>query len=167
MNILLTGKPGVGKSTVIQKVIGKIGIEGVSGFWSLEIRVKGRRVGFSIQTTDGAVGTLAHVDNTEGPRVGNYVVSTKDIEEIAIPALRHARESSKIIIIDEIAAMELQSPLFAPEVRRCLDTGRVVGTLQMHSGTFQDEVREHPDTILLHITLENRNSIPAKVFSLL
>ena len=45
-NILVTGPPGCGKSTLIEKILNRI--EGpVTGFFTLEIKEKGRRVGFS------------------------------------------------------------------------------------------------------------------------
>ena len=167
MNILLTGKPGIGKSTIIQKVLETIGTERAAGFWTMEIRIEGRRVGFSIQTVDGVVGTLAHVSDKTGPRVGKYGVSVAHIDEVAIPALQRAREADCTIIIDEIASMELKSPKFAPEVRRCLDTRRVLGTLQLRSGAFQDEVRKRTDVKLINVTHENRDEIPALVTKML
>ncbi len=63
--------------------------------------------------------------------------------------------------------MELKSPKFAPEVRRCLDTRRVFGTLQKRSGPFQDEIRDRRDTILLELTQSNRDRMPEKVLSIL
>lgn len=167
MNILLTGKPGIGKSTIIQKVLETVGTERAAGFWTMEIRIQGNRVGFSIQTVDGVVGTLAHVDNSDGPRVGKYVVSIGHIDDVAIPSLHRARKTDHLIIIDEIASMELKSPNFAPEVRRCLDTGRVLGTLQLRQGEFQDEVRSRSDVKILNVTLENRDKMPAKVIDML
>jgi nucleoside-triphosphatase len=167
MNILLTGKPGVGKSTIIQKVLESIGTEHAAGFWTMEIRIDGRRVGFSMQTVDGVVGSLAHINNKTGPRVGRYGVSVEHIDEVAIPSLERARNSDGVIIIDEIASMELKSPRFAPEVRRCLDTGRVLGTLQLRSGPFQDEVRSRNDVRLIEVTPENRDQLPAQVIKLL
>ncbi|MDF1539068.1 MAG: nucleoside-triphosphatase [Candidatus Thorarchaeota archaeon] len=167
MNILLTGKPGIGKSTIIQKVVESIGTGRASGFWTLELRIGGYRVGFSIQTVDGVVGTLAHVRGTEGPRVGKYVVSVAHIDEVAIPAMQRARNSDCTIIIDEIASMELKSAAFAPEVRKCLDTGRVLGTLQLRQGEFQDEVRSRPDVRIINVTLENRDVLPTQILSLI
>ncbi len=167
MNILLTGKPGIGKSTAIQRIIDLLGKNKAGGFWTREIRDKGRRVGFLIQTLNGLSEVLAHVELDTGPRVGKYTVSVEAIKRIAIPAMQQARESDKIIIIDEIASMELKSPQFAPEVRRCLNTGRVLGTLQQKTGKFHDEVRNRPDTILLNMTVENRDAIPAHVLNLL
>ncbi|MGY5853494.1 MAG: nucleoside-triphosphatase [Candidatus Thorarchaeota archaeon] len=167
MNILLTGTPGIGKSTIIQKVLESIGTARAAGFWTLEIRIDGQRVGFSMQTVDGVVGTLADINLRDGPRVGKYVVSVAHVDEVAIPAMRRARATDCVIIIDEIASMELKSPRFAPEVRKCLDTGRVLGTLQLRKGEFQDEVRSRPDVRIIDVTFENRDSLPAQVLELL
>ena len=57
INILLTGKPGVGKTTVIKKIIEKYK-KNISGFYTEEIREKGNRVGFRIKKTDIAEGLL-------------------------------------------------------------------------------------------------------------
>ncbi|MFX1262525.1 MAG: NTPase [Promethearchaeota archaeon] len=164
-NIVLTGRPGIGKSTVIRKVIHALGLDSVDGFWSSEIREKNRRVGFSINTLSGETGILAHVDLGRGPRVGKYHVNIEDLESLAIPTLAKARDLRKIIVIDEIASMELYSPQFAPEVRRCLDTGRVLATLQQRRGSFQNEVRNRNDVDLIEITFANRNAIPEEVLS--
>jgi nucleoside-triphosphatase len=164
-NVVLTGRPGIGKSTVIKKIVNALEPDSVDGFWSAEIRENNRRVGFSINTLSGETGILAHVNLKSGPRVGKYGVNIGDLESLAIPTLVKARELDKIIVIDEIASMELYSSQFAPEVRRCLDTGRVLATLQQRRGSFQDEVRARNDVELIEITLVNRNFLPQEVLS--
>ncbi|MHA2066146.1 MAG: NTPase [Candidatus Thorarchaeota archaeon] len=164
-NVILTGRPGIGKSTLIRKVINTLEPDRADGFWSEEIRENSTRVGFSIITISGEQGVLAHSSLKTGPRVGKYRVNVEDLESIAIPSLARARTQGKIIVIDEIASMELYSPQFAPEVRKCLDTGRVVATLQQRRGTFQDEVRSRKDVHLIEITLANRDSILHEVLS--
>jgi nucleoside-triphosphatase THEP1 len=57
-NILLTGPPRCGKSTLIEKLIKQIH-RPVTGFFTREMKKKGRRVGFSIVTLDGREGILA------------------------------------------------------------------------------------------------------------
>ena len=57
-NILITGPPRCGKSTLIEKVVSRIE-RPVTGFFTREIKGKGRRVGFSINTLDGKEGILA------------------------------------------------------------------------------------------------------------
>ncbi|MFW9767373.1 MAG: NTPase [Candidatus Thorarchaeota archaeon] len=166
-NILLTGRPGVGKTTAIRKIVERLPPVTTRGFLSYEMRERGRRVGFAIETLSGKKGTLAHIDFKTGYRVSKYHVSVEDIDSIIIPELREARESDNLIIIDEIAKMEMFSKLFAPEVRRCLDTGRVVGTIQQRRSLFLDEVRQRRDVRVLELTLNNRNDMPLRVLSLL
>jgi len=115
----------------------------------------------------GKKGTLAHIDLNTGYSVGKYHVSVEDIDSIIIPELKEARQSNNPIIIDEIAKMELFSELFAPEVLRCLDTGRVIGTIQKRRSSFLDEVRQRVDVEILELTLGNRDEIPMTVSSLL
>jgi len=167
MTLLLTGKPSVGKSTIIKKVVGMIGYDNANGFWTEEIRIEGKRTGFAIRTVDGVEAILAHVDERYGPQVGKYGVVVKHIDNVIIPALQCARNSESIIIIDEIASMELKSPKFATEVRKCLDTGRVLGTLQLRSAQFQDEVRSRGDVRIIVVTPENRDSLPAQVVEII
>ncbi|RDE14403.1 MAG: AAA family ATPase [Candidatus Thorarchaeota archaeon] len=166
-NILLTGRPGIGKSTVIRKVIGVLGETQFEGFWTSEVRLGTERVGFSISTIDGQQGMLAGMDSYSGPRIGRYIVNVPDIDRIIVPTLRRARETGKTIVIDEIASMELTSPGFAPEVRKCLDTRRVLGTLQQKGGSFVQEVKERLDVVVLELTILNRDLIHRDILSML
>ena len=60
--LLLTGSPGVGKTTVIRRVAAELPGWHARGFTTEEIRVGGRRTGFGLETLDGRAETLAHVD---------------------------------------------------------------------------------------------------------
>lgn len=166
-NILLTGKPGIGKTTAIRRIVDQLNPDSVAGFFSKEIREKGRRVGFAIETLTGKQGLLAHVDLKTGKRVSKYGVSIEDIDTIAVPELELARVKGAIIVIDEIAKMELFSSRFIDEVRKCLDTNRVLGTLQERRHPFLDEVRSRDDITILELTLETRDQIPLQVLDLL
>ena len=166
-NILLTGRPGIGKTTAIKRIVEQLDPDIVAGFWSREIKEEGRRVGFAIETLSGKIGTLAHINLRRGPRVSKYRVKVEDIDSIAVPELQMAREAGSIIIIDEIAKMELFSESFASEVRRCLDTNRVLGTIQERRHPFLDEVRSRNDVDLFVLTTTNRNQIPLQILDLL
>jgi nucleoside-triphosphatase len=166
-NILLTGQPGIGKTTAIKIIVGRLDPKCLAGFWSEEVRDRGARVGFSIQTFSGKKGLLAHVNLSEGPSVGKYHVNIKDVDSIIVPELAFARVSNHIIIIDEIAAMELHSQRFREEVARCLDTRRVLGNIQQKNLRFLDEIRTRPDVRLLELTPSNRDQIPMQVLQLL
>jgi len=58
-NILFTGPPGCGKSTLIEKIVAGTK-RPATGFFTREIRAHDRRVGFSINTLNGKTGVLAH-----------------------------------------------------------------------------------------------------------
>jgi len=58
-NILFTGSPGCGKSTLIEKIVDGTK-RSATGFFTREIREHVGRVGFSINTLDGREGVLAH-----------------------------------------------------------------------------------------------------------
>ena len=58
-NIFLTGPPSSGKTTIIKKVIKKLGLP-ANGFYTEEERAAGKRLGFLMKTLDGRTGYLAH-----------------------------------------------------------------------------------------------------------
>jgi len=109
-NILFTGLPGCGKSTIIEKIVQRINRPS-SGFFTREIRDRGRRVGFSITTLDGQQGILAHIDIRSHIRVGRYGVYIRDIEKIAVPSMRPENDNV-ILVVDEISKMGCLSGLF-------------------------------------------------------
>jgi len=125
-NILLTGPPGAGKTTLIMRVIEKIKNMGVGGFYTEEIREKGVRTGFKILTLDGNEGILSHVDHDSRVRVGRYRVNIDDLENIAVKSILDSL-GKDTIIIDEVGRMELVSEKFRDAVMKALDTGRVLG----------------------------------------
>ncbi len=166
-NILLTGRPGIGKTTAIRKIVDALGEKRVGGFWSSEMRKEGRRIGFSINTLSGINGVLAHIDFTFEPRVGKYRVNVQDIDEIAVPALASARKERRIIIVDEIASMELYSDKFRNEIKLCLDTKGVLGTIQMKHHPVLNVIRAREDVSIFTLTEKNRNLIPDKVIEII
>jgi nucleoside-triphosphatase len=125
MNVLLTGKPGVGKTTIIKKVVE--GRENAGGFYTEEIRDRYRK-GFKIMTLDGEEGILAHVDIKNRRTVGKYGVNTPDIDAIAVKSVEESLDR-EIIVIDEIGKMELYSEKFRDILGKALDTGNVLGTI--------------------------------------
>ena len=85
-NILVTGPPRCGKSTLIEKVILRIE-KPMTGFFTREIKEKGKRVGFSITTLDGKKGVLAHQNIRSRCKVGKYGVNLDDIDRIAVTSI--------------------------------------------------------------------------------
>ncbi|HQO78485.1 MAG TPA: nucleoside-triphosphatase [Thermodesulfobacteriota bacterium] len=89
-NILLEGKPGIGKTTLIHSIADQLAFFGVGGFYTREIREQQRRGGFRVETFQGGSGVLAHVAFTAGPTVGKYRVDVDTFERIGVQALERA-----------------------------------------------------------------------------
>jgi len=167
VNILITGRPGAGKTTVIRRVLE--GLDGrPGGFTTQEIRRGGRRVGFSIRAVDtGQEGILAHIDLAAPHRVGPYGVNTGDMERIGVPALIRAMEGADVIVMDEIGRMENYCSSFRSAVLRALDAPRdVLGTLQMRCTPFLESIRRRDDVTIRTLTRENRDHMPALLLEL-
>jgi nucleoside-triphosphatase THEP1/uncharacterized protein with PIN domain len=158
-NIFVTGRPGVGKTTLIRRVLSALEAR-VGGFYTCEIREGGRRVGFSIESFSGERGTLAHISH-EGPfRVGRYGVNREDLEGVGVSALELAVAEAELVVMDEIGRMELCSPSFQRAVLSALDSERpVLGTIQDRRNPFLDCVRSRKDIEVLEITPQNRDAM--------
>ncbi|XP_031197694.1 cancer-related nucleoside-triphosphatase isoform X1 [Mastomys coucha] len=174
-HVFLTGPPGVGKTTLIQKAIEVLQSSGVpvDGFYTQEVRQEGKRIGFDVITLSGAQGPLSRVGSQPLPgklecRVGQYVVDLASFEQLALPVLRNASPSCgpkhRVCIIDEIGKMELFSQAFIQAVRQMLSMPGViiVGTIPVTKGkplALVEEIRKRRDVKVFNVTKENRNSL--------
>jgi len=163
-NILVTGPPGCGKSTVIEKVITRME-EPVGGFFTREIKESGRRVGFSITTVDGREGVLAHQNIRSQFRVGKYGVNIKDIDSLAVSAIIPAQRD-QVIVIDEIGKMECFSDLFKKTLIQVLDSPNcVIGSIALKGDRFIQSIKERDDVRLILISAQNRNMLVEKIIN--
>ena len=158
-NLFVTGRPGVGKTTLIERVLGVLDVD-AGGFYTRELLEDGRRVGFSIVGLHGERGVLAHVDHEGSFRVGKYGVNCEDLERVGVRAIDEAVKRSRLIVMDEIGRMELCSQAFQEAVGRALDSPRpVFGTIQDRSNAFLDSVRARTDVKILRVSTGNRECL--------
>jgi nucleoside-triphosphatase len=158
MNFLFTGPPGCGKSTLIEKIIQEIK-RPATGFFTREIREKGRRVGFSINTLAGQEGILAHQDIQSAYRVGRYGVHIEDIDRLAVPSMM-PKTQFEVVVIDEIGKMECFSLLFRKTLIQTLDSRNpIIGSISLKGDTFIRRIKQRNDVDLMTITEENREEL--------
>lgn len=158
-NWLLTGKPGVGKTTLLRSLLPSLRAR-VGGFFTEEIREGGKRVGFKLRDLEGKEGILAHI-HLRGPyRVGRYGVRIETMEEIGVPALRRAVAEKDLVVLDEIGRMELFCRPFREEIFTALDSTKpVLGVLQQRAQPLFPSLQERKDTRILEVTLKNRDHL--------
>jgi nucleoside-triphosphatase len=166
LNLLVTGKPGVGKTTLIERVIeGLRGSLRLAGFTTTEVRGPGgERMGFAVVTVEGKRGELARCGLRSRVRVGRYGVKLEEFERLALPEL--SRRDVYLIVIDEIGKMECASGRFRRAVEDALDSPvSVLATIGIAHVPFFDALRARPDVELLTLTERNRDSLVGEILS--
>ncbi len=159
-NILLTGKPGIGKTTALKSAIGMIGAD-PGGFYTRELRTGKERSGFEIITLSGDKRAMASKGYKSQYRVGNYGVDIEAVDTLAAGAILDAMSKKSVIVIDEIGRMELYSDKFRSAVLCALDSNKpVIGTIMEKNNTFADAIKARDDVELLQVTENNRDTIP-------
>lgn len=159
-NILLEGRPGIGKTTLIRAAAAQLAPLRIGGFYTSEIREPEGRVGFRIETFDGQAGILAHVKIGGALRIGEYGVDVAALERVGVNGLQRALHEADIIILDEIGKMEVCSCRFQEVLTNCLNSAKpVLATIYFKSYPFVDQVKARPDVRRMKITHENRESL--------
>jgi len=131
VRIAVTGRPGIGKTTLCLKVYNALkDVLNIEGFITLEVRERGRRIGFKLHDlSSGEELWLAKVG--EGtPRVGKYVVF---LDSIDVFAEKIENWQADLIILDEIGPMELKSRKFISAVENLLSRDNLLFTIHYKS----------------------------------
>lgn len=159
--IILTGTPGVGKTTIVRDVAQKLKERGVrvGGVVSREIRTNNVRTGFEfIDLTTNSRDILASITGN-GPRVGKYFVNLSGCR-FAAERLLNALITSEVIICDEIGPMELKSKEFVDVVKSLLNSDKkvIVVMHQKLKHPLTDEFRKKSSS-LININLGNTEGL--------
>jgi nucleoside-triphosphatase len=163
--LLLTGKPGTGKTAIIKEAVAKAKIK-AGGFYTEEIRIEGIRQGFRIVTLDGQEAILAHINISSPYQVSKYKVDIDSLNRVGVSAFRQALEGSDLIVIDEIGKMELLSPQFREVVVQAMNSGKkVLGTIMLSPHPFADKIKRHPEVRTRVVTRANHNQVLGEILN--
>lgn len=157
-HILITGLPGVGKTTLIRALAKRLAEYHPAGFYTEEIRdAQGTREGFRLVTLCGRRLVLSHIHHPGPSRVSRYGVDVAGFEQLLAELdLRRAR--SRFIIIDEIGKMECLSRRFTDDMTALLDSPKLlIATIALKGEGFISQVKRLPDCRLVTATRENRD----------
>ena len=162
-NILLTGLPGIGKTTLIQKVANGLQDRLIKGFYTREIRKSGIRVGFELVSFDQQTAILAHVEKKGHYRVGKYGVDLEAFDTF-LAKMDLNDPDLPVVIIDEIGKMECYSVNFKRMVDHALDSDTVVlATIGKRGNPYMEEIKKREDVQIIEITKENRDFLDARI----
>ena len=154
-NILITGLPKSGKSTLLKKVISNY--EKKVGFVTNEIREGNERIGFVIETYLGEKSVLADINFKTKFKVSRYFVNVKNLNSIIPKVAKFNNED--LLFLDKIGQMELFSKKFRKLTLKYLDSSNIcIATLsKVYNEKFIEQIKNRKDVILVEISEENRD----------
>jgi len=163
-NLLLTGSPGCGKTTVLERVVEHCGDLRLAGFLTLELREHGQRVGFEAVGLGGRRVTLAHVRFPSPISVARYGVEPDRLVPMIEEELMQAPGTVDAYLIDEIGRMECHCTQFVATMRRLLgEPVPVVATIALRGGGFIAEVKNRLDAQIVEVIQANRQALPGQI----
>ncbi|MEW6162339.1 MAG: NTPase [Nitrospirota bacterium] len=162
-NFLLTGPPGVGKTTLIKKLFGELKGLHPAGFYTEEIREGGIRKGFDLISLDGRRGLLSHTEIKSPYRVGKYRVDVRGFEGF-LDSIAFFAPETNLVIIDEIGKMECLSPKFRRLIKEIIDSEKMaIATIAFKGVGLIEEIKKRNDVRLFEVTKNNRDSLVSEI----
>src|SRR5262249_40060211 len=145
-NLLLTGAPGCGKTTVLERVTEHLADLRLAGFLTVEVREHGKRVGFEAIGLGGRRAILAHVRIRSPLSVGRYGVRPGRRVPLIDEELVRPPGTVDACLIDEIGKMECHCTQFISSMRALLGGPvPVLATVALRGSGFIAEVKQRPD----------------------
>ena len=159
-HILIVGSNGVGKSTLIRKLISGLSVpvygmitkkedEGADGFCPVYIHRYGEPHRFS---TENLVGKCKSGCSTAFPDAFDRFA-----DKLVFP-------DNGVIVLDELGFLERNSPVFTNAILRLFDQAPLlIAAVRDKSTPFLDAVRAHPRAVCYPINAENRDALTAQL----
>ena len=159
-HVLIVGRPGVGKTTLMAHLTQSLRHRPIDGFLTEEYREEGERLGFWLSPLDGRQVLLAHRRLGSGSRVGPYRVNVSVLEEVAVPIIQRGIRHAFVLFLDELGKMELRSKAFEETVQQAFDHGpSIVATAGVSPLPFLEALKRRRDVEIIPLTSANRGAV--------
>lgn len=163
MKILLTAPPRTGKSTIIENFIQLYGGNKVGILAKQITDSNNERVGFKSINLKGDERVFMHIyDINSDIVIGNkYKVDVDVVDNFVVPEITQSVETGTVIIVDEIGKAQSSSSKFLQAVKDLLNSDKnVLFTILYEDEDWARGFKEHPEAIILEVTIENRDMLP-------
>ncbi|AKA69598.1 nucleoside-triphosphatase [Clostridium scatologenes] len=162
--IFITGERGIGKSTLLKKIIKNVDCS-IGGFIQ-EKEFMGESKRFKVNS-------LYNLE--ESYTIGVYDAEKRELHSdmnmfniISQDILLKSLDNRELIVLDELGFMEEKAPLFKETVFKILNSDKaVIGVLKECDGNFVQKIAKREDVQVFKIDENNRDSIEYKVLQML
>jgi nucleoside-triphosphatase THEP1 len=157
--ILITGRPGIGKSTILSNVVNELSkkskTNNVAGFIThADVDANGNRIGFVTKTINNQ-----HSGSFAVKGADQYILNEKTMTDIIIPTLEAGIKTSNLLIIDEIGPLQFQNARFRELIDLALNTPTlsILGSVSLIE-THKDVtgIHNHYRTGIIEVNINNR-----------
>ena len=158
-NVFITGIPGVGKTTLLKKLVHDLNMLVINGFHKEKIVEEDSTRGYRVISFDNKEQILAHLF-IEGPnKIDGFGVNIEGFEKFILPQIENI-DMVDLFIFDEIGKMECLSQKFCSGFEKILDAPiPVIATYSHHSAFKLNTLKKRKDTTFLQMTSKNRDDI--------
>lgn len=164
-HVLLTGEVGSGKSTALRRtleLLGGVPVHGVQTYYAQARDAQDRELYLRAWGDAGRGHYLTRLPGAD------YAGVARVFDTAGCALLKDARRQGGVIVIDEIGRLERDAAAYQRELLACLDGDTpVLAVMRRHKAEWADTVRSHPKAVLLDVTMENRDGVPARAAALL
>ena len=163
-NLFLTGKIGVGKSTILKNALKKIDLS-VGGYVTERI-FEGYYRKYIVKSLydNKEKYTIIKVDSRDNSKKSFMEAFENGVVSILDKSLKYR----ELIVLDELGPAENDIDIFTSKVFEILDSKKIVfGVLKDDNCKFINDIKDRDDVIVITITEENRDFILEEVVEIL
>lgn len=162
-NLFLTGKIGVGKSTILQNALNEIELS-IGGYLTQRVFEGYYRKYIVKSLYDTDEYTILKVDSRDNSKE-RFIHA---FEDGVISILDKSLKYCDLIVLDELGDTENDIDIFKSKIFEILDSKKIVfGILKDNDCEFLNNIKGRQDTLVLEITEDNRNYILKDILNIL